>query len=68
MVRLVKTTNVYEDEKGTFETNMELEYIISWPNKGRTYYFKDPYDNEIVLDEAQHYENGENYVKWHTNE
>ena len=64
MVRLVKTTNVYEDDKGRFETNMELEFIIARPNKERQYYFKDAYDNSVVLDEAQHYENGENYVKW----
>ena len=68
MVQLVKTINVYEDEKGTFETNMELDFIISWLNKKRTYYFKDKYGNNVVLDEAQPYENDENYVKWHTNE
>jgi hypothetical protein len=43
---------------------MELEFILARPNKERQYYFKDAYDNSVVLDEAQHYENGENYVKW----
>lgn len=68
MVRLVKTTNVYEDDKGRFETNMELEFIMARPNKERQYHFKDAYDNSVVLDEAQHYENGENYVKWLPNQ
>ena len=67
MVRLVKTINVYEDDKGKFETNMELQFILARPNKERQYWFKDDYDNDVVLDEAQHYENGENYVKWETN-
>ncbi len=67
MVRLVKTTNLYEDEKGRFETNMELEFIMARPNKERQYYFKDAYGNSVILDEAQHYENSENYVKWETN-
>ena len=68
MVRLVKTTNLYEDDKGRFETNMELDFIMVRPNKERRYYFKDAYDNGIVLDEAQYYENGENYVKWLPNQ
>lgn len=67
MVRLVKTINVYEDDKGKFETNMELEFIIARPNKERQYHFKDAYNNSVIIDEAQHYENGENYVKWETN-
>lgn len=67
MVQLVKTINVYEDDKGRFETNMELEFVLCRPNKERQYYFKDAYGNGVVIDEAQHYENGENYVKWETN-
>ena len=67
MVRLVKTINVYEDDKGKFETNMELEFILDRPNRERQYYFKDAYNNSVIIDEAQHYENGENYVKWETN-
>ena len=67
MVRLVKTINVYEDDKGKFETNMELEFIIARPNKELQYHFKDAYNNSVIIDEAQHYENGENYVKWETN-
>ncbi len=64
MVKLVKTINVYEDEKGKFGTNMTLDFILSRPGKERTFYFTDPYGNNVVLDEKQHYENGENYVNW----
>ena len=68
MVRLVKSVNVYEDDKGRFETNMELEFMLSRPNKERQYHFKDAYGNSVVLGEARHYENGENYVKWLLNQ
>lgn len=64
MVRLVNTINVYEDDKGRFETNMELEFIMSRPNKRPQYYFKNTYGNSVVIDGPQYYEHGENYVKW----
>ena len=65
MVKLVKTINVYEDEKGKFETNMELQFIMCRPNKERQYWFKDEFGNDVVLDECQHCDHGNNYVNWH---
>ena len=66
MVRLIETTNVYEDDYGKFETNMELQFMLSRPNTDAKYWFKDLHGNEVIIAEAQPYENKENgnYVKW----
>ena len=64
MVNLIKRTNVYEDEKGKFETNMELQFIITRPGKERQFWFTNPNGYDVVLVECEEYKDGENYVKW----